>query len=61
MTAEGPDLDALLEAASALRDRYKGRAVTYSRKVFIPLTNLCRDVCAYCTFVKQPGEAAPTP
>jgi FO synthase subunit 1 len=57
MTAEGPDLDALLEAASALRDRYKGRAVTYSRKVFIPLTNLCRDVCAYCTFVKQPGEA----
>lgn len=57
MAAEGADLYALLEAASALRDRYKGRVVTYSRKVFIPLTNLCRDVCAYCTFVKQPGEA----
>ncbi len=57
MDAEGADLEALLEAASALRDRYKGRVVTYSRKVFIPLTNLCRDVCAYCTFVKRPGEA----
>ncbi len=57
MDAEGSLLEALLEAASALRDRYKGRVVTYSRKVFIPLTNLCRDVCAYCTFVKRPGEA----
>ncbi|HXG41615.1 MAG TPA: 7,8-didemethyl-8-hydroxy-5-deazariboflavin synthase CofG [Dehalococcoidia bacterium] len=57
LAAEGPDLDALLDAASRLRDRYKGKVVTYSRKVFIPLTNLCRDVCAYCTFVKQPGEA----
>jgi FO synthase len=56
--AEGPDLEALLEAASALRDRYKGRTVTYSRKVFIPLTNLCRDTCSYCTFVKQPWEAS---
>jgi 7,8-didemethyl-8-hydroxy-5-deazariboflavin synthase CofG subunit len=33
-----------------------GRRVTYSRKVFIPLTNLCRDTCGYCTFAKQPGE-----
>ncbi len=56
MYAEGPDLRALMDAASALRDRYKGRVVTYSRKVFIPLTNLCRDSCAYCTFVRRPGQ-----
>jgi len=56
MYVEGPDLQALLEAASALRDRYKGRVVTYSRKVFIPLTNLCRDSCTYCTFVRRPGQ-----
>lgn len=43
-------------AASTLRDHYKGRVVTYSRKVFIPLTNLCRDTCGYCTFVKQPDD-----
>ena len=54
--ATGPDLLALLEVASELRDRHKGRVVTYSRKVFIPLTNLCRDACAYCTFVKRPGD-----
>src|SRR4051812_39578370 len=40
---------ALLAAASALRDRVKGRVVSYSRKVFIPLTHLCRDYCGYCT------------
>jgi FO synthase subunit 1 len=57
MWAQGPDLQALLKAASALRDRYKGRVITYSRKVFIPLTNLCRDSCAYCTFVRRPGQA----
>src|SRR5947207_6126440 len=44
-------------AASELRDRYKGRVVTYSRKVFIPLTNLCRDKCGYCTFAKAPAHA----
>ncbi|MBI1886405.1 MAG: 7,8-didemethyl-8-hydroxy-5-deazariboflavin synthase CofG [Chloroflexi bacterium] len=54
--ADGPDLAALMEAASRLRDRYHGRVVTYSRKVFIPLTNLCRDTCGYCTFVYQPDE-----
>src|SRR5439155_543658 len=36
--------------------RHKGRVVTYSRKVFIPLTNLCRDKCGYCTFAKPPGS-----
>jgi len=50
------DLDLLLAAASALRDRGKGRDVTYSRKVFLPVTNLCRDRCTYCTFRKDPGD-----
>ncbi|HZU07758.1 MAG TPA: 7,8-didemethyl-8-hydroxy-5-deazariboflavin synthase CofG [Chloroflexota bacterium] len=56
LTAEGAELEALLAAAAALRDAGKGRVVTYSRKVFIPLTNLCRDSCGYCTFVRRPGE-----
>ena len=50
-------LSSLLAAASELRDRGKGRTVTYSRKVFIPLTNLCRDTCGYCTFAKPPKHA----
>ena len=55
---ECPDheLPALLAAAGALLDRSKGRIVTYSRKVFLPVTNLCRDRCTYCTFRKDPGE-----
>ncbi len=56
--AEGTDLVRLLERASALRDAHHGRTVTYSRKVFIPLTNLCRDKCAYCTFAKLPSDPA---
>ncbi len=51
---QSADLDALLAAASALRDRHKGRTVSYSRKVFIPLTHLCRDYCGYCTFRADP-------
>ncbi len=50
------DLDAMLSAAAELRDRGKGRDVTYSRKVFLPVTNLCRDRCTYCTFRKDPGD-----
>ena len=50
------DLDAMLSAAGELRDRGKGRDVTYSRKVFLPITNLCRDRCTYCTFRKDPGD-----
>lgn len=50
------DLDLLLSAAGELRDRAKGRDVTYSRKVFLPVTNLCRDRCTYCTFRKDPGD-----
>ena len=49
-------LTSLLEVASELRDRYKGKTVTFSPKVFIPLTNLCRDFCGYCTFRKAPDE-----
>lgn len=46
---------ALFAHASSLRDEGKGRTVTYSRKVFIPLTTLCVDRCSYCTFAKPPG------
>lgn len=48
------DLDALMARARAKRDEAFGDAITYSRKVFIPLTQLCRDVCSYCTFAKAP-------
>src|SRR5215470_6732009 len=56
---EGP-IEALLETAAAVRDRVKGRIVSYSRKVFIPLTHLCRDYCGYCAFRSDPvaGRAA---
>ena len=47
-------LDMLLQTAAALRDRSKGRTVSYSKKVFIPLTHLCRDYCGYCTFRADP-------
>ncbi len=55
-----PDLPALMQRAAALRDAGFGGAVSYSRKVFIPLTKLCRDVCHYCTFAQppRPGERA---
>ena len=48
------DLDALLRAAAGVRDAGHPDVVTYSPKVFIPLTELCRDVCHYCTFAKAP-------
>ena len=40
--------------ASQLRDSHHGNLITYSRKVFVPLTQLCRDVCHYCTFAQTP-------
>ena len=49
-------LPALLAAAQSARDRFKPGAITYSRKVFLPLTNLCRDYCGYCTFRRDAGE-----
>jgi len=53
-------LDAVMAEAASLRDVGHGRLVSYSRKVFIPLTKLCRDVCHYCTFAERPrkGHAA---
>lgn len=48
--ARGAEHPALWAAAAELRDRGRPPVVTYSRKVFIPLTNLCRDICSYCTF-----------
>ena len=51
-------LPALLDAASTVRDAGFRNVVTYSRKVFIPLTHLCRDVCHYCTFAKAPRRVA---
>lgn len=52
-------LDVLMAQAAAVRDREYGTIHTYSRKVFIPLTYLCRDVCAYCTFAKPPKAGEP--
>jgi FO synthase len=49
-------LPALLAAAARLRDRDHGRRLTFSAKVFVPLTTLCRDYCGYCTFRKDPGD-----
>jgi FO synthase len=49
----GVEHPALWAAAAAIRDRGHGPWVTYSPKVFIPLTNLCRDVCSYCTFAQD--------
>ena len=46
----------LLAAAAAVRDRGRGRTLTFSAKVFVPLTTLCRDYCGYCTFRKDPGQ-----
>src|SRR5216684_548918 len=46
----------LLGAATQLRAQGKGTVVSFSKKVFIPLTTLCRDYCSYCTFRKDPGQ-----
>src|SRR5207237_4998365 len=46
----------LLASASVVRERAWGRTVTFSPKVFLPVTNLCRDRCTYCTFRKDPGD-----
>jgi FO synthase len=49
-------LDDLLAAAAALRDRTTGTRITFSPKVFLPLTHLCRDKCGYCTFAQPPAR-----
>src|SRR5580698_4224489 len=50
------DLPALLAAARTAKENFKPGVITYSRKVFLPLTNLCRDYCGYCIFRRDPGE-----
>jgi FO synthase len=54
--ADATELASVMAVASGLRDRGHGRTVTYSRKVFIPLTNLCRQKCGYCTFARGPHD-----
>ena len=54
--ARGADLEDLCASAGRVRDAGHGRVVTYSRKVFIPLTRLCRDRCHYCSFATVPGR-----
>ncbi len=56
-SARGEEFAALLSAAAELRDRSKGKVVTFSPKLFVPLTNLCRDFCGYCTFRRAPDES----
>jgi 7,8-didemethyl-8-hydroxy-5-deazariboflavin synthase CofH subunit/7,8-didemethyl-8-hydroxy-5-deazariboflavin synthase CofG subunit len=55
LRVEAP-LDELLAAAAAVRDKAHGTRVTWSPKVFVPLTQLCRDRCAYCTFAQPPAR-----
>ncbi len=50
------DLPELLSAARTAKECFKHGVITYSRKVFLPLTNLCRDYCGYCTFRRDPGD-----
>jgi FO synthase len=56
LAARGRDLERLMAAAAGLRQLGHGTTVTYSRKVFVPLTMLCRDHCHYCTFAKPPAK-----
>jgi FO synthase len=57
--ADCPDTRGLMRIAASLRDEAHGDLVSYSRKVFIPLTQLCRDVCHYCTFAHPPRAGEP--
>jgi len=57
MRCSQDDLPSILAAARAAKENFKPSIITYSRKVFLPLTNLCRDYCGYCTFRRDPGES----
>ncbi|HSS96539.1 MAG TPA: 7,8-didemethyl-8-hydroxy-5-deazariboflavin synthase CofG, partial [Terriglobales bacterium] len=50
------ELPTLLTAARAAKERFKPGIITYSKKIFLPLTNLCRDYCGYCIFRRDPGQ-----
>jgi FO synthase len=54
--SEVSDTRTLMQRAAGLRDHGFGNTITYSRKVFIPLTHLCRDSCHYCTFARPPRQ-----
>jgi 7,8-didemethyl-8-hydroxy-5-deazariboflavin synthase CofG subunit len=56
LTCDDQVLPELLRTAHVLKQQFHPGVVTYSRKVFIPLTNLCRDYCGYCTYRRDPGE-----
>jgi 7,8-didemethyl-8-hydroxy-5-deazariboflavin synthase CofG subunit len=56
LSCDGDRLPDLLDRASEIRDASKGRTITYSPKVFLPVTNLCRDRCRYCTFRRDPWD-----
>jgi len=56
LLAERAPVPQLLSTATKIRGRGKGTAISFSKKVFIPLTTLCRDYCSYCTFRKDPGQ-----
>jgi len=58
--ARDADLDELVAEATRVRDLGHGDVISYSRKVFIPLTRLCRDVCHYCTFAQPPSKGVPS-
>ncbi|GJM16778.1 MAG: 7,8-didemethyl-8-hydroxy-5-deazariboflavin synthase subunit CofG [Thermodesulfobacteriota bacterium] len=55
---EKDEIPYLLLTASKLRDSGKGKILTYSKNVFVPLTQICRNRCGYCTFKYEPGEGA---
>ncbi len=56
LAGDDREIEPICDHAAALRDRAKGRVVTFSPKVFLPITNLCRDRCRYCTFRKDPWD-----
>ena len=58
--ADEEDLSAMCRTAAGMRDTGKGRTVSFSPKVFIPLTHMCRDFCGYCIFRKTPEQAGGT-
>src|ERR1700730_17377100 len=55
---EGAELSAMMEVAATLRDRGHASIVSFSKKIFVPLTQLCRDSCHYCTFAHPPARRA---
>ena len=56
LTCSDDVLPELLSAACFLKEQYRPGIITYSRKIFLPLTNLCRDYCGYCTYRRDPGD-----